>query len=888
MQAEIKSCETNCNNTKNEITIEKENQEKESAILKWISSHDIRGSYQDVIERTGIEKKYSSRCQWLLNHTNFEEWSSLGNNSVLWLKGTIGTGKTTLMARAIREMKNTTRIEEYGIAIFFFKKAAAASISSVETCLRSLVRQLSWNSTIEAIEPLVEKKYDGFQTQHSGDSLLSIGECRELLKTWTSENETYIMIDAIDECENPYELLRELQDLNSLLHNNEKGHQALHTMLCGRDDFPISDYFENCLTIATNSADSLEDQEFYINHEIDSICQTKKGSLFASPSEDYPRRLKKVLKEKGGGLFRWIEIQLEVLKVKDFETFDEIEELLDWLGSHTKHQTLDKEYARLLSRKEKTGRNYKRALKMLRLIACSFDSLTVDDLAEAITASEYADDSTKELTPDEIRRILVGFISESETRPLKFRIHGGKVHKVPKMDIYGRPKGPTVRLAHSSVLEYLTDKSSHVERFSILEQHSEAASLCFSQISALKKPPQLPPNAESSPSDGASVEKEPNFLRYSCTNWPSHCRRAFDEDARCPLVEETKEFILSDRYMRWNDTIRSYDSNRALRGFSTIGYAYDFFCNLWCNDHKASPGFVIARFNLKELLRFSKIRDLINLQSLNGHEKTLLLFSMEFSLPSTVDQLIGMYPNQVRPSNEHRELSIAASGGLASVVNKLLDNGEDVNVRAPHGKSALCCAISKIFGLKISSPGRTLEDEKVQPLLDMIRILLKRGANIFEFVNGSSNMHWVAISGLYALFDLIVEHAKELERSGLPGSVQRLLRARDHFGYTPEEVPPGKYLPDQLVLAMERNDNKIMYDFDNPNVAEIREGRVSKPVLMEYLRDSSTANQLDVGILKEGAKQYRDWIDHRHRELEEEYEAKKRQLGSSGVLSSCS
>lgn len=733
MQAEIKSRETNCNIIKNIITIVKENHEKESAILKWISSHDIRESYQTVLELTGIEEKYNSRCQWLLDHTEFEEWSNLGNNSVLWLKGTIGTGKTTLMARAIREMQNTTRIEEYGIAFFFFQRATGRS--SVETCLRSLVRQLSWNKTSEEIEPLVEKKYEDFKATHSGDSLLSIGECRKLLKKLTSKRETYIMIDAIDECEKPHELLSQLMDLN------EKGHQALHIMLCGRDDLLISDYFDKCLTIATNSADTSEDQEFYINHEVDNICRTRKGSLFASPSKDYSCRLKKVLKEKGGGLFRWIEIQLDVFRVGFFKTSDDIEKELEWLKSHTKHDTLDKEYARLLALNGKLGLNYNRALKMLRLIACSREALSVDDLAEAITASEYADDSTKELTPDDVRRILVGFISE--TKP------------VLPLSALRRQRRPTVQLAHSSVLEYLTDEYSDVEGFSTLAQHSEAALLCFSRIFAVNKPPELPLNAESSPSDEASVEEDSYFLKYSCINWPSHCRRAFDEDPECSLVEKAKEFILSGRCM-WEDHLRYRDR---------IGIG-----RLSWKDTLASPGFVIVEFNLTELLRFPEIRALIDFQLINDHGDTLLYYSLKISLPSTIDRLIELNPNQVRPSKGQATLVMAAGRGLVSVVEKLLENGEDVNVRDRLGKSALYLATAMVYLTRSS-----VKEETIPALLNTIRILLQNGADIFD----TNDDPWpllrlVAHSDLPALSDLFVERAKQLEESGLVGSVQRL------------------------------------------------------------------------------------------------------------------
>jgi hypothetical protein len=150
LQTIIKRRETNCNSIKTQITILKDSQDQDFEILEWLSSHDIRGSYKSVLERTKIGKEYSARCQWLIDHDAFEKWYTPGKDSVLWLKGTIGTGKTTLMARAITEMKQSALIEEdkMPLAIFFFQQASGSSpaILSVEACLRSLARQLSWTT----------------------------------------------------------------------------------------------------------------------------------------------------------------------------------------------------------------------------------------------------------------------------------------------------------------------------------------------------------------------------------------------------------------------------------------------------------------------------------------------------------------------------------------------------------------------------------------------------------------------------------------------------------------------------------------------------------------------------------------------------------------------
>lgn len=374
MKNKVKTHEKNCDRIKAQITIEKEAQSRNSQILKWLSSHDIRGSYKGVLERTGVDDRYSNRCQWLIDHQHFEYWSAPGNKSFLWLQGTIGTGKTTLMACAIREMKDSIMIktDERQLAIFFFRKSSGTSSSSLgtEDCLRSLVRQLSWNAAAQEIAPLVEQIYQDCETQQSSDTFLSMRECIKLLKDLISQRETYIMIDGVDECggEGCRKLLCELNNI----YREAGGPNPLHLMLCGRNDVPVHDYFLNYLTIETNGTDSKGDQEFYIDSEVDKIKREKPGSLFSKSAKDYPSKLKRLLKAKAGGLFRWVEIQINIFTETSFRMESEVEEELERVRNHSTDEELNDEYARLLQLFSKYEGTRNLALKMLKLLACSF------------------------------------------------------------------------------------------------------------------------------------------------------------------------------------------------------------------------------------------------------------------------------------------------------------------------------------------------------------------------------------------------------------------------------------------------------------------------------------------------------------------------------------
>ncbi|PMD56613.1 uncharacterized protein K444DRAFT_666200 [Hyaloscypha bicolor E] len=853
--AKIKSLETNCNNVRSEITMKKESHDKSSEILRWISEYDIRGSYQNILEKTGVLEKYSDHGQWLIDHKDFQEWSSSGASSVLWLRGIMGTGKTTLVARAVQQLKRSATVEIFGsrLAIFFFRKTAGASITSVtvETCLSSILRQLSWDKTIEELDPSIKSEYYKFKAEDSNDTCLTIGECRQLLSRLIGLRETYIMIDAIDECEDPYGLLKELQKLLDLIQDAKAVSKPLHVMLASRDDLTIDDFFKGCRKIATNPEDAKQDQEEYINREIDSICRTLRASKFATSPNGHSERLKELLKEKGGGSFRWIEIQLEFFGKTSFKTSDEITVHLNNLQSHTKHQTLYDEYERLFWLLQRSGPNLERALKMFRLMACSNIEMTASDLAEAINTSEPL---VEELSPDNIRRILVGFVTEPSRS-------GSREYCGKALD------GLVFQWAHASVLEFLMERASSIN-FTVLAQHSEAASLCFSRIKACDDHPVVPPPQEMS-----------IFLKYSLLEWPEHCKQAFKEDPNCSLVEKTKKFILADSYRIWN---------RLAPSLITWGNHYHF-SGLCCDRPSAMPGFVIVDFELSELLRLADIQALIDLQQCNLTGRTLLQFWIGRTVraPKMIDQLVDLFPAQIKGTNGGRELFEAIYMGSARVVAKLLENGEKL---LQGQRSTLGVAVVRmLFVRRLEKNTETRKNR-----LEIIRILLAKRFTIFDlhldFEEGDKFLRPVMSMAVRSNYDnlinIFIETIVDFDKRGLTGSVQRLLRTRDIFGQTPIEAAqsPLKERLSQILGDTTHRDGRILFEFDETEVMKEMKCDVEqwtnfkKNLAHGGLAEVCSKNSRGQHWHYDEGKRYEEWLLSRYKEVDQEYRELNRQL----------
>ena len=873
----MKKFEGNCDKIKSEIDIAKENEDRNSTVLKWVCPKNVQGSHKQVVARTKVNERYSSRCQWLIQSDEFKNWCTPGVNSVLWLNGNIGTGKSTLMARAVDELNSSSIIQVYNLplAIFFFQKISKSNnnLWSVEKCLQSLARELSWDSATAQVDPSTDQKHNDLKSKHPEDGDLSSEDCLDLLKDLISKRETYIMIDAIDECEDPVDLLRKLSSLR--LHTTGKLATPLpfHIMFGGRTHIHFSNFFSDFVPITTSHEQSWEDEEYYIDSEIDNICVTQRGSLFCTPmtppKKGYPTRAKEILKKKSGGLFRWIEIQVDKFARDDWGSTDLIDDELDWLEQHTANDELDEEYARLFQLMRKTdrhGRNQDRAEKMLRLIACSLDPLSVDELADAVSV-ENGVHAKHRLTTDSVRRILTGFIREiklPDSPRGKFRIRA--------------PNIPFVQFAHASVFEYLTSLKSEVKDFTLSKQHSEAALVSISRIKALIVQLGSPPTI-----NNFEPFKPSGFLKYSCRRWAKHCRLALDQkcDDKLPLLK-IREFLRSNEYKVWNDFLISdmyeawsslVDPQEPTAGlFLGTGHQPHDICN---RGSSPKPGFLIASYNLVELLEFPDLLVQIHLQDINANGCTLLHHLLRYCDRHTVSRFVELRPDEVMPSDGVDTLEPAARKGYVSIVRTLLQNGEDV-----HGSSPT----SPQYSATLSSCQSHLsgDTEAVEALQRTIQLLLKHGANLYEVSSfGLPSIHTVVKSNNTKLLELLINHTIRLENDGVHGSTQRLLRMKNRTGQTPEDYATPtvtKYLKDQLIEAVERDGN-IMYEFGDADIPGIRLGHIDETELKVFL-SNPRAEQFAPKYfrLHEIASDYRRWCEKRYNDLDREYKAKEHEV----------
>ncbi|KAF4962946.1 hypothetical protein FSARC_9002 [Fusarium sarcochroum] len=294
------------------------------------------------------ESRTKGTCEWLIRHPNFREWEDSSCSSVLWLQGSIGTGKSFLSSKVIDRYlaydKNTNqRPSEHdeGFAFFYCNRSDLIR-RETSSILRSYIRQLSnVPSHSESLHKAVIGLYkDSKEVQSS----LTLEKCRStLVEIIDSYPRTILVLDALDECDETTK--QDLAKLFQYLVQNTKS--LLKVFIASRKEPDIEQYLEAFqspqMLVSINALDNSGDIERFVTDEMAKFAVNWKFI-----TDDTKLLAKTTLVEKGDGMFRWTYLQWEQLKKCRIDT--EIRRRLDKIQKLPK--TLSAAYDELYDRYE--------------------------------------------------------------------------------------------------------------------------------------------------------------------------------------------------------------------------------------------------------------------------------------------------------------------------------------------------------------------------------------------------------------------------------------------------------------------------------------------------------------------------------------------------------
>lgn len=154
---------------------------------------------------------------WIFNNDDFQAWLNPGSTTnLLWIHGGPGTGKTMLLCAILDELRKNHAVD--GNLAFFFCERNNERTKSAEAVLRGLLFMLATHPRRPSVIKHIRDKYNNagvgmFEGPNIwwslepvfDQALVEVGQSRK-----GGQGLTYLVIDALDECEIGLEHLLEL------------------------------------------------------------------------------------------------------------------------------------------------------------------------------------------------------------------------------------------------------------------------------------------------------------------------------------------------------------------------------------------------------------------------------------------------------------------------------------------------------------------------------------------------------------------------------------------------------------------------------------------------------------------------------------------------------
>ncbi|KAL9037525.1 MAG: hypothetical protein Q9214_005666, partial [Letrouitia sp. 1 TL-2023] len=532
-----------------QIRRENESYAEYQELIKWLSPVNPRRFREDAA-RTRV----SGSGQWFLKSKSFRAWLESSSNTLFWLNGIsmwllcpmlngtsvliapfsgcweVNTDGTPLDAKNLRTtaLDYCTSMQKNGERTGYFYCSFSENESlDTRNILGSILVQLSTpdDKTFEQMSMLYEKK-----NSEPGRARLFKPQKKDILdlifQLAQKQSGTQIFIDAVNECEDPLDIIESLKILMS-----ENSKAPIRVFLTSINEREIEMSLESVPSLHTetlrhrhiegdmgllidaklHSHPRLKRQSKELQHEIAwTLIHRAQGILFL---------LCPLISAYNVKRFRWVTCQLDFLC--KLRTAGAIKEALSSLPP-----TLDETYRRLLLRIEtKEDRHLSR--EIMEILAFAMYPITLTALCEVLMielGSKSLNADRQLLNPKDILNICGSFLNYE-------------------------PTTDTVSLAHQSVRTFLTSSLQGEATFFQLshdDSHRSIALKCLTYLSL--------DEFESERMYGSVDDRLDDFpfLHYAAHFWPLHVLRLNRVEQDQELWETMKSFLLSTEAGRNN------------------------------------------------------------------------------------------------------------------------------------------------------------------------------------------------------------------------------------------------------------------------------------------------------------------------------------------------
>ncbi|KZP31886.1 ankyrin [Athelia psychrophila] len=359
-------------------------QEQQKEVYRWLSAPDSSSNYH-----AAREEHHAGTGTWFIEGESFVKWKETPD-SALCVYGTLGCGKTIICSTVIDDILNHCAGKStHACAYFFFdNKSGQSDLSSHNHLIRSIIRQLSHQSS--SFPASLMEVYGGGHQQPSIASLqLTL---RRIIEGF---EHVYIVVDALDECTDRKKVLAWVEELM------QWSGGKLHILLSSRPETDIKKKFHSMENLVQFSLTGHP-----MNNDIE-ICIDALLLEMDIWDDETRAHVRAVLIRGAHGMFQWIALQIvELSKCRTRRSVD------DQLKAVPKG--LDAAYERMLL----SSRNPGHLKQLLIWLAFSQHDLRVEELADVIAVNFSTDlpsfdPSLRFFRATDVLEICCGFVTEN-------------------------------------------------------------------------------------------------------------------------------------------------------------------------------------------------------------------------------------------------------------------------------------------------------------------------------------------------------------------------------------------------------------------------------------------------------------------------------------------
>ncbi|KAH8689310.1 hypothetical protein BGW36DRAFT_70072 [Talaromyces proteolyticus] len=618
----------------NFIINEQNQREEHQAITRWLTPVDYGPQQSDFINR-----RHKGTGEWLLRSNEFQQWLKEGHQS-LFCPGMPGAGKTIGTSVVIRYLQEKFEKDPtIGIAYLycnFKQKDKQSLIDLILSLLKQLVQE---QPSIPNIMKDLYSRHGPKRTRPLPDEILDA--MRQVISSYSR---TFIIVDALDECQVSYEgrgiFLQEIFSLQVKT--------GMNIFATSRFIPEIEKWFEKSIRLEIRASDS--DIQKYLDGKLQNFQSSVSKNL--SLRGEIKSKIAKAVE----GMFLLAQLSVDSLAYKttpkairlalrDLET--ETESLND--NDDKQFKALDRAYMEAMDRINAQSPEHRElARQVLSWITCAKRSLTCSELQHAIAV---------EMDERELDRENMTDIE------LIVSVCAGLVIIDEKCEI--------IRLIHYTTQEYF----ERTWRAWFPNAHTDITKTCATYLSFDTFESGFSPTHEA-----FQARLESNILYdYAARNWGHHARISSIEGGKLilDLLENRKKISACSQALMASD------------GFSRYSRIFNWKAEMITAIHLA------AYFGLEKSMTALLDRQ-HDPNSKDYYGRTPLLWAVEGGHEAIVKLLLEKGADLESKDHEYGRtpLSRAAEGGHEAVVKLLLEKGADLESKdCEYGRTPLSWAV---------------------------------------------------------------------------------------------------------------------------------------------------------------------------------------------------